>query len=89
VKLFHTDFLVTLRVSTHEGDPPPGRVLARALKALWRVDAVKCVEAQYARGGGQDGAGDVVATTGGPGVNEAPRGLPGTETGIPSGGQAS
>jgi hypothetical protein len=61
-KLFHTDYRADLRVVTREGDPPPARVLAMALKALLRNYGIQCrdiaeVTANPAAGAASDGAG--------------------------------
>jgi hypothetical protein len=59
VKLYHTDYLVTLRVTTHDSDPPPAIVLRSALKTLLRCFHIQCrdvAEASSDPGPGDQGA---------------------------------
>jgi hypothetical protein len=50
VKLYHTDYALTLRVTTRDGDPPPEVVLRAALKALLRSHGCRCVALREAAG---------------------------------------
>jgi hypothetical protein len=71
VTLYTTDYLLTVRVSTRDGDPPPEIVLRAVLKALLRTHGVRC----RAVGPGlpQDATKSPEAAAGPPGLADAPR----------------
>lgn len=50
MKLYHTDFDLTVRVVTREGDPPPAVVLRRLVKHLGRAWDIKVLRAATAPG---------------------------------------